>query len=46
MNIQTLADKALYVTDAIPKYGTRLLTLSTCYGGDSDSRLIVVAAAQ
>lgn len=45
-HIQTLADKALYVTDAIPKYGTRLLTLSTCYGGDSDSRLIVVAAAQ
>lgn len=45
-HIQTLADKALYVTDAISKYGTRLLTLSTCYGGDSDSRLIVVAAAQ
>ena len=34
----------LYNTAVTPEYGQQLLTLSTCYGRDDDTRLIVVAA--
>lgn len=34
---------ALYETGIVPEYGEKLLTLSTCYGSDDDTRLIVVA---
>ena len=40
--VERLAAKALFCGD-IPEAGTQLLTLSTCYGGDS-SRLVVVAS--
>ena len=36
----------LYETGIIPEYGEQLLTLSTCYGNDDDTRLLVVAVAR
>lgn len=36
----------LYETGIMPEYGEQLLTLSTCYGSDDDTRLIVVAVAR
>ena len=41
--LDALKGSASYCTDAAPKYGDRLLTLSTCYGLTGDDRLIVVA---
>ena len=40
--VERLAAKALFCGE-IPEAGTQLLTLSTCYGGES-SRLVVVAS--
>lgn len=34
---------SLYETGIIPKYNKQLLTLSTCYGGNSDNRILVLA---
>ena len=34
---------SLYDTGIIPKYNTQLLTLSTCYGGNNDIRILVLA---
>ena len=41
--LDALKSSASYCTEAVPKYGDRLLTLSTCYGLTGDDRLIVVA---
>lgn len=35
--------RSLYQTDLVPRYGQKLLTLSTCYGSGSDGRLLVLA---
>lgn len=40
--IRTLKSKSLYTTDNEPRFGKKLLTLSTCYGSGKDGRLIVV----
>ncbi|MEE0913550.1 MAG: class B sortase [Ruminococcus sp.] len=34
---------SLYDTDITPEYNKQLLTLSTCYGGNSDNRILVLA---
>lgn len=34
---------SMYDTGIIPKYNKQLLTLSTCYGGNSDNRILVLA---
>ena len=34
---------SLYDTGITPKYNKQLLTLSTCYGGNSDNRILVLA---
>ena len=41
--ISELCERAFYTTDAVPEYGKQLLTLSTCYGSDKDTRIIVIA---
>ena len=43
--IAYIRGKALLTTKTVPAYGQQLLTLSTCYGSGSDSRLIVIAVA-
>lgn len=43
--ISRIRKKALLVTETVPVYGRQLLTLSTCYGSGSDTRLIVIAMA-
>ena len=40
--IEYIRSKAMLTTDAVPAYGQRLLTLSTCYGSGKDGRLLVV----
>lgn len=42
-NLSVLMKKALYTTGVRPKYGQKMITLSTCYGSGKDDRLIVVA---
>ena len=34
---------SLYDTGITPEYNKQLLTLSTCYGGNSDNRILVLA---
>ena len=34
---------SLYDTGITPEYGKQILTLSTCYGGNSDNRILVLA---
>ncbi len=41
--IKSIQSKALYCTEAVPEYGKRLLTLSTCYDLTNDSRLLIIA---
>lgn len=41
-----ISARARYTTEAVPQYGDRLLTLSTCYGNSKDDRLIVIAVRQ
>lgn len=41
--IDSLKSKSLYTTENEPRFGEKLLTLSTCYGSSKDGRLIVVA---
>lgn len=41
--LSRIREKALLVTEAVPVCGKQLLTLSTCYGSGSDTRLIVIA---
>lgn len=35
--------KSLYDTDITPVYGQQILTLSTCYGGNQNDRILVLA---
>ena len=42
-SVSELCEMSLYTTDAVPEYGKQLLTLSTCYGSDKDTRIIVIA---
>ncbi len=44
--LSKVTEKAYYKTDAVPQYGDKLLTLSTCYGRNKDDRLIVIAVKQ
>ncbi len=44
--IKEISAKARYTTEAVPNYGDRLLTLSTCCGNSKDDRLIVIAVKQ
>lgn len=37
-----ILERAEYVSGIVPEYGQQLLTLSTCYGTQSDDRLIVI----
>ena len=39
-------EHSIYKTRIVPEYGQKLLTLSTCYGNNSDDRLIVIAVKQ
>ncbi len=39
-------EHSLYKTSIVPKYGQKLLTLSTCMGSDRDDRLLVIAVKQ
>lgn len=41
--ISQLMQKAVISDGTLPVFGDHLLTLSTCYGGNKDSRLIVIA---
>ncbi len=41
--VQRIIGKASIVVGEIPRYGDRLLTLSTCYGSSRNSRLIIIA---
>ena len=41
--IADILERSEYDTGIVPKYGDRLLTLSTCYTSNSEERLIVVA---
>ena len=43
-HLEQIRNKAMYCSDAKPKYGCQLLTLSTCYGSANDGRLLVIAA--
>lgn len=43
--IAYIREKALLTTETVPAYGSRLLTLSTCYGSGGNDRLLVIAAA-
>lgn len=36
--------KSMYNTEISPVYGQQLLTLSTCYGNNSNDRIVVIAA--
>lgn len=42
--IEEIKARSLYDTGITPAYGTQLLTLSTCYGAESDDRILVIAA--
>lgn len=37
-----VANRSFHYTGIVPKYGEKLITLSTCYGRDDDDRLLVV----
>lgn len=41
--ITSIKSQALYDTGLTPEYGSRLITLSTCYNSDEDGRLLVIA---
>ena len=41
--LERIRNKALYCSDAIPKYGCQFLTLSTCYNSANDGRLLIIA---
>lgn len=41
--VQRIIQIAYYTNGDAPKYGDRLLTLSTCYGSTRSSRLIIIA---
>lgn len=41
--VQRVFQNAYYTNGDAPKYGDRLLTLSTCYGSTRSSRLIIIA---
>lgn len=43
--LSDISARARYTTEAVPQYGDRLLTLSTCYGSSKDDRLIVIAVS-
>lgn len=44
--ISYAVEHSLYKTSIVPKYGQKLLTLSTCMGSDRDDRLLVIAVNQ
>ena len=44
--IEEIVNRSLYKTDTIPCYGKQILTLSTCYGANSDDRLVVVCVEE
>ena len=44
--ISYAVEHSLYKTSIVPKYGQKLLTLSTCMGSDRDDRLLVIAVKQ
>lgn len=41
--IKYAKEHSLYDTGIKPEYNKQLLTLSTCYGGNSDNRILVLA---
>lgn len=41
--IKYATSHSLYVTGITPEYEKQILTLSTCYGGNSDNRILVLA---
>lgn len=44
--ISYAVDHSLYKTRIVPKFGRKLLTLSTCMGSNRDDRLIVIGVKQ
>lgn len=40
--MQYAKNHSLYDTGAVPQYGTRLVSLSSCYGSGKDGRIIVI----
>ena len=44
--ISYAVEHSMYKTSIAPKYGQKLLTLSTCMGSDRDDRLLVIAVNQ
>ena len=41
--IKYAKEHSFYVTGITPEYNKQILTLSTCYGGNSDNRILVLA---
>ncbi len=41
--VQDVIDRSVYDTGIVPRYGEKLLTLSTCYTSNSDERMIIIA---
>lgn len=44
--VAEIKSRALYDTGITPTHGQQLITLSTCYGADKESRIIVIAYEQ
>lgn len=44
--IDYIISHSIYKTGIIPKYGQKILTLSTCMGTERDDRLLVIAVKQ
>lgn len=42
VTLQDTAKRSFHYTGIVPEYGTRLISLSTCYGRNNDSRLVIV----
>lgn len=42
--VSEIKSRSLYDTGITPTYGQQLITLSTCYGADKESRIIVIGA--
>lgn len=44
--IDYIISHSIYKTGIVPKYGQKILTLSTCMGAERDDRLLVIAVKQ
>ncbi len=42
--VAEIKSRALYDTGITPSFGSRLITLSTCYGANKDDRIVVIGA--